>query len=165
MKTAGRRPDLRETNYWITEQFCLKQNLYRNPNDCKNTPQKLTKEFQFQLPYNLLTEHINVWKIVTKFVLIYVSWLHELFDWLRCLGLYFSYIFILLSYTIICGVTQVPTVGPSIFTAFINDICEAICSSSCLLCADDLKICHSIKNVVDDTVCSLLCCLDNSETC
>ena len=57
------------------------------------------------------------------------------------------------------GVTQVPTV----FTAFINNICEAICSSSCLLFADDLKICHSIKNVEDDRVCSLLkFCLDNS---
>lgn len=61
------------------------------------------------------------------------------------------------------GVTQVPSVGPFIFTPFINDICEAICSSSCLLFADDLKICHSIKSVVDDRVCSLLkCCLDNS---
>ena len=61
------------------------------------------------------------------------------------------------------GVTQVPTVGPFMFTAFINDICKAICSSSCLLFADDLKICHSIKNVVDDTVFSMLkCCLDNS---
>ena len=61
------------------------------------------------------------------------------------------------------AVTQVSTLGPFIFTAFINDICEAICSSSCLLFADDLKICHSIKNVVEDAVCSLSkCCLDNS---
>ena len=61
------------------------------------------------------------------------------------------------------GVTQVPTVGPFIFTAFINDICEAICSYSCLLFADNLNICHCIKNGVDDTVCNLLkCCLDNS---
>ena len=83
-------------------------------------------------------------------------------DWdvLVCISGIFSFY----SYTPSCLVlTQVPTVGPFIFTAFINDICEAICSSSCLLFADDLKICHNIKNVVGDTVCSLLkCCLDNS---
>jgi hypothetical protein len=66
-----------------------------------------------------------------------------------------------------CGVPQGSTLRPLIFNVFINDICDSIHNSLCLLFSDDLHIYRSISNVDD---CKLLqhdidsvqnWCLDN----
>jgi hypothetical protein len=44
-------------------------------------------------------------------------------------------------------VPQGSTLGPLLFNTFINDICDSIHNSQCLLFADDLKIYRSISDV------------------
>jgi hypothetical protein len=46
-----------------------------------------------------------------------------------------------------CGVPQGSTQGPLLFNIFINDICDSIHNSQCLLFADNLKIYRSISDV------------------
>jgi hypothetical protein len=64
-------------------------------------------------------------------------------------------------------VPQSSILGPLLFNIFMNDICDSIHNSQCLLFADDLKIYRSISDVDD---CKLLqhnidsvqnWCLDN----
>jgi hypothetical protein len=46
-------------------------------------------------------------------------------------------------------VPQGSTLGPLLFNIFINDICDSIYNSQCLLSADNLKIYRSISDVDD----------------
>jgi hypothetical protein len=50
-------------------------------------------------------------------------------------------------YLVKCGVPQGSTLGPLIFNIFINDMCDFINNSQCLLFADDLKIYRSISDI------------------
>jgi hypothetical protein len=50
---------------------------------------------------------------------------------------------------VLSGVPQRSVLGPVLFNIFMNDLCDVINYSRCLLFADDIKIFHVIKSPND----------------
>jgi hypothetical protein len=102
----------------------------------------LTKAFDI-VPHNILLRKLSNFGLSSS----YVDWFHSYFSnrqpFFRISGtLSFQYL-------VKCGVPQGSTLGPLLFNVSINDICDSIYNSQCLLFADDLKIYRSISDADD----------------
>jgi hypothetical protein len=76
----------------------------------------------------------------------YINWFHSYLtnreSCVRFSGLFSS------PFVVLSGVPQGSVLGPLVFNIFINDLCEVINHSSCLLFADDLKVYRAINHLM-----------------
>jgi hypothetical protein len=111
----------------------------------------LTKAFDI-VPHNILLCKLSNFGPSSN----YVDWFHNYLSnrqsFVRISGT------LSFPYPVKCGVPHGSTLGPLLFNIYINNICDAIHNSQCLLFADDLKIYRSINDVDD---CKLLQHIDS----
>jgi hypothetical protein len=120
-----------------------------------------TKAFDI-VPHNILLRKLSNFGLSSGYIDWFRSYLSNRQSFVRISGT------VSFPYLVKCGVPQGSTLGPLLFNIFINDICDSIHNSQCLVFADDLKIYRSISDVDD---CKLLqhdinsvqnWCLDNA---
>ena len=95
------------------------------------------------LPHALLLQKLNNYGLTPGYINWFSSYLTNRESCVRFSGSLSS------TFIVRSGVPQGSVLGPLLFNIFINDLCDVVNSSNCLLYADDLKVYRAIKSPND----------------